>query len=345
MIDTVKFKIGVTDSIKDSIRWYGQEFESADRFYGFKTSYGIRDSILIAPYDTPITLFSSYEPDYFYLEGSLPKVLNGENVRLLYPTQLKEVLERIYQSLLKRYGAFMPIKTWEIQKLDMCYAWKYQEGNEAKKIDYLKRLDYLRKSKHIYKSSVMYVGRVFTLKFYLKEPEFLRKDYKKLLINHSVLAEQTKLLSKGVLRFEVELRKAQLNQLFGQRKLFYTDFLEDKIFFQTLNKYLDVLLKGTNSLMLDNYVLLERLESIYTKYKSKKLFPFAVFNSMADPIGKYYIDRFYSPSTIKRYSLDLHEVRTGISMKSKSYSGYDLAIPSDFVVNRDKPFSAGAEKV
>jgi len=81
MIDTIKFKIYLTDLMIDGVKSVGFETRTTDKFYGFTYDAKVSDQILIPPFDVPFTLLSSkYDPHTYYLEGSLPKQVYGENL-------------------------------------------------------------------------------------------------------------------------------------------------------------------------------------------------------------------------------------------------------------------------
>ena len=155
-----------------------------------------------------------YIPDETYLtfEFSVPKFWYGHNIHLLYNflpalQEFKKTIEKMYHLRLK------DVTDWQIWRLDICYAWRCPSQMVAQQIlDSMKHLHYPRKKPLITGTSITFKGRTYTVKFYLKLPEFRANDMKKLLkqgkrlewINH------LESLADGVLRYEATIRRQYL---------------------------------------------------------------------------------------------------------------------------------------
>lgn len=337
MIDTIKFKVPVTDKIEDAIRSVGYETKVVDKFYSFQESEKIMDQILVPPYQTPMTLRSSYLAQHYMLEGSMPKQLYGENVHLLYPSQLEEVLEKIYSFLLKRYGHFVHYEHWTLQRLDACYAWKLEPEVARRQIEFLKTLKYPRKGYHVYPTSVMWSSRVSTPKFYLKHPEFLIHGYRNLQkYEFTDLANKVLQESEGVLRYEVELHKPYLVRLFHKKESTYKD-INTNLIYECLNKHLSMLFGTENRQCVNSKILLDALEKSCDKKTTKILFSFHSLHSTGNPVEKNFIKEYTDPSTIKRRLNKLSELGVGPVVDDPEPSKFELSIPSPKVINSDKP--------
>lgn len=338
MIDTIKFKIPVTNKIIEAIKFYGFTSVRKDNFYGFKLSDKTMDQILIPPFDTPVSLMSTYQPEYYYLECSLPKVFFGENLDLLKPNLIPEVLKIIYQQLLKRYENFIHYDYWTIQRIDMCYEWKFESQQIAQNIlDFFKILRYPKKNYLEYKTSTMYSGKASTAKLYLKRSEFLREDYKKLMDNGNIdLANKTLIESEGVLRFEYEMRKAQILQNFDHKEITYKDIVDTEVYYKRLNTVLDALLGGLNREAMESKQVLTNLEATFDKARIKQLLIFYFVNYSKNPFGRYLVKKFFDQSTIHRYSKDLKRAKIGIPFEDDLLPKFDLAIPSIYEVGLSK---------
>lgn len=70
----------------------------------------------------------------------------------------------------------------------------------------------------------MWTGRTLSIKFYLKQNEY-KKHPPLLGIDSSVLE-----LSKGVLRFEITIRKQALVHLYGKKIILFNDLLSKNFF-------------------------------------------------------------------------------------------------------------------
>lgn len=152
-----------------------------------------------------------------FLEFSIPKFWIGHNVHLLYNwfnalKQLRKLLEEQFK--LKNMRLPDP-STWELLRLDCCYAWRFPSQEHAQAyLDNLKTLKFPYKSPTIRKTSISFgsPNSTYTIKVYLKLPEFETHDMKA-LIKEGASLEWVNYLqhrAEGVLRFEVTCRKQYL---------------------------------------------------------------------------------------------------------------------------------------
>lgn len=150
------------------------------------------------------------------LEFSIPKYWYGHNIRLLYGfvkalSHLKVALEQLFR-LQGRSKLPAPL-TWHLYRVDICYAWLFPSQTMAQEyLDSLKHLHYPRKRPIIYPTSVVFQGATYTLKFYLKHPEFRSHDLKELIKAKAALEwiNYLESLADGVLRCEATLRRQYL---------------------------------------------------------------------------------------------------------------------------------------
>lgn len=150
------------------------------------------------------------------LEFSIPKFWYGHNVHLLYGfldalRELKTCLEQGF-GLRKRAKLPDPLE-WQLYRVDLCYAWRLPSQSIAQQyLDSLKHIHYPRKRPVIYPTSIVFVGATYSLKFYLKYPEFRTHDMRELVKAKAALEWVNHLeeLSNGVLRCEATLRRKYL---------------------------------------------------------------------------------------------------------------------------------------
>lgn len=150
------------------------------------------------------------------LEFSVPKYWYGHNIHLLYRfvralDNLKAALEQLF-GLKGRTKIANPL-TWHLYRVDLCYAWRLPSQVAAQEyLDSLKHLHYPRKRPIIYPTSIVFQGATYTLKFYLKYPEFRTHDMKELVKAKAALEWINHLegLAEGVLRCEATLRRQYL---------------------------------------------------------------------------------------------------------------------------------------
>lgn len=181
MIDTTGWKIKVSPEQVNKIRRRSKEISKYDHDSDTSIFKFINDNIYVGSYNSSIILKCNDE-DEVYIEFSVPKQYLGNNVELLYPSQLEQALAGIHKSLVDRFGDFPHYMTWKLQRLDLCYSWRLASQDEAAEaLEILKTFDYPRKFKFLFPESVMWKGRAYSVKFYLKHPEFIRHDRKKLI--------------------------------------------------------------------------------------------------------------------------------------------------------------------
>lgn len=155
---------------------------------------------------------------FLTIEFSLPKFWYGHNIRLLYEIitpliHLKRLIE--HQFGLNR-NRLPDVEAWQVRRADVCYAWNLRSDQKLayQVLDSLKRLHFPRKKPVIRPESIFFGGSTYSVKFYLKLPEFKAHDRKALLKQHASLEwiDHLERIAAGVLRFEVLLRQRYLKR-------------------------------------------------------------------------------------------------------------------------------------
>lgn len=154
---------------------------------------------------------------FLTVELSLPKFWYGHNICLLYNFRdaiayLKQLLEKRFKLTRCRLAS---LDSWQVSRVDCCYAWKFPTQVMAQQVlESLKRLHYPRKKPHIHDTSITFAGATYTVKFYLKLPEFRNHDMKALIKEKASLEWVNHLEEKaaGVLRYEATLRPKYLGR-------------------------------------------------------------------------------------------------------------------------------------
>jgi hypothetical protein len=152
------------------------------------------------------------------LEFSVPKYWYGQNIRLLHDfipalKHLKQSLES--QFSLKSRACLPDVMIWEVARADICYGWQFPSQRMAQHfLDSLKRLHFPRKKPVIYPTAILFAGNTYSVKFYLKLPEFRSHDMKTLIKAKASLewVNYCESLAEGVLRYEVTLRQRWLKR-------------------------------------------------------------------------------------------------------------------------------------
>lgn len=162
--------------------------------------------------------FVDTDRTFLTLELSLPKFSYGHNIHLLYDfaaaiAKLKKLLEKWFN--LQTRAKLVDIGQWQVWRVDCCYAWRMPDQQVAQLVlDSLKHLHYPRKKPIVYPTSIVFGGRTYSVKFYLKLPEFKAHDRKALLKAKANMEWITHLENKadGVLRYEATLRRQYLQK-------------------------------------------------------------------------------------------------------------------------------------
>lgn len=152
------------------------------------------------------------------LEFSVPKYWYGHNIHLLYDfikplQQLKASLEA--QFSFKGKMRLPEVETWQVLRLDLCYTWRFRSQKLAQSfLDSLKHLHFPWKKPTIYPTALLFAGKTYSVKFYLKLPEFKSHDRKEMLKSNAALewVNHCEVIADGVLRFEATLRQKYLKR-------------------------------------------------------------------------------------------------------------------------------------
>lgn len=146
-----------------------------------------------------ILLYPDKSPNHIYIELSLPKAIFKNNILTPTREQYKQVVSEIHSTLSSKIGKIPPTTLWVIQRLDLAVQWQYEDATTLKSVlNVLKQFGDTNYPTGTYKSK--------TTKFYLKNPEYLKHDYKWLYAQDPKMADNLSKVSEGLLRFEVCLR-------------------------------------------------------------------------------------------------------------------------------------------
>lgn len=223
MIDTLKIGIPITQrqftkiqlQIIQDDRWQWAKIQTSTgeiKFHRYKGLANLDQQSFHREIFWDIPDHYKENETYIYIEFSVPKFWYGHNIHLLY--DFVKALKLLKQILEKQLNCrFADVLEWTLWRVDICYAWRCPTQVIAQQVlDSLKRLHYPRKKPTIYENSVLFTGATYSLKFYLKLPEFLAHD-RKILLKQKVLLEWINSLENkatGVLRCEATLRRKYL---------------------------------------------------------------------------------------------------------------------------------------
>ena len=337
MIDTIKFQFRVEMETYMRLKHHAMVYVRRDYVMRRDEIRYMQAKINIPSHDYHVTVSICDEVERkVTFECSLPKLCFGENVSLLYPSQLERALKYLWSFIAEIDVDFPSYEKWTIERLDLCYAWKFPNKEHAKAIlNHLKLLSYPRKNKSVYNTSVMFAGRQYTPKFYLKEHEFMRHDFNRLIKTHNFeFADKTADLSVGVLRFEVTARKYQLIHWFKKLDIYYTDILNQSKLESILNDCLNKILQNRTPVSMNDETIMQKLELKWGHTKGARLFAFYNTYYSDSPHRKAILEGGYNPSTIWRKKRDIADAGVGIRNDGLGFE-FNLSIPSDLVVNPD----------
>ena len=309
MIDTVKFSCVVSDETKRKIQASGQVRNKYDLETG-EIFYNIVQNSVEGSYSSSINVSFGeigYNTYKLYIEGSLHKVLMGQNAYNGF-YNLQQICKIMRELVVSAYNVELPkAEEFYVERIDIakCFDLETQENI----YEYLYMISFLsyprRKVLYIEKESVYVPGRTCTLKIYNKLLEFRKHDKNDLQklnmerndYEHDFNVDYFDILSfeykvQGFLRFELEIHKRMLVDLFGKNDIFMNEidysFLEKiwkgefmKLFSMKKEKYItdrlkvkDMLIneygKTTGNTLYDFYIRLTTEGESYLKHCSSK---------------------------------------------------------------------------
>jgi II/X family phage/plasmid replication protein len=327
MIDTIKFEISGIYKVYEKIAEKSMESNKIDNEKEEMIFRYFNKDIPMGVFNYSVNLFSR-DANIIYIEYSAPKIFYGHNVWLIDLYTVEEViLKKIHSNLEEYFEVELPhYSTWTLQRLDLCYAWKFptdQKANEA--LDLLRVLNYPRKKTLTYDTSITFRGSTYTVKFYLKGPEYLKKDYKRLREINEEYGDSLISDSKGLLRYEVTIRKKQLVNIFHKKKIYFSDINNQKLLIGIMNQYLKNLLKYSTTAVVEFQDLANKIKSKFPLRKARRLIEFHQMYYSDNPAKRNEIINNYSRATIWRYKRDLAQAEVGVFNQGKKIN-FDFSI-------------------
>lgn len=276
-----------------------------------------------------------------FIELSLPKFFNGQNVDLLYNYRcgIIDFITYIYQFFRVSPPDEQKIRDIEVSRIDFCYYYKFQSQIHA--LDFIRSFKYWsqhkRKRVHYYDTSVMFVGASYTLKFYMKYDEFQKHDKKEIIKNIASLMdlkddelksddikkdlkEYTDMISycdafsTGMVRSEFTVRKKKLNYdgIYTIGNLFDLDLI---VYYESLLQKMGVLKMGHTG-----------KNDTFNKLKhDKKLIQYV---ALVQTFGKEKVSEIYERTVVYKYEKMLAQLNIQLN-------DFDLLKEVDLSVRED----------
>lgn len=208
MIDTVKFKIFVDDDTwcrALTLVTISNEFKQPD---GTIVIHNCHFPVKLPSYDHNINilLYPSKSPNHIFVEFSLPKLIFKTNIISPTREQYKEAVNEVRETLQDFLQSKLPpTREWTVQRIDIAVQWQYKDQLTVENVlNVLKQFGDYNFDTTTYKNTYT--------KFYLKNQEFLKHDYK--LLVDRIYADQLEQMSRGLLRFEICLTGKTVENVF-----------------------------------------------------------------------------------------------------------------------------------
>lgn len=214
---------------------------------------------------------------YIEIEGSYHKIVKGYNSHDGY-YDLQFISKSLIEMVELTYNIELPeFDNWYLQRADIaiCYDLENQE-NVKSYINSLSRCQYPRRNAKFYYDESLYLsGTTTTLKIYNKMLEFKKHDIKKFTSADFDLLNYLKMID-GFIRFECEIKKKTLVNLFGQKHIKIVNVKYDnlkKIWSDEFMKLLKFVEKDLE-IVRSREDVKERLNKIFKPSKASRLYNF-----------------------------------------------------------------------
>ena len=269
MIDTVRVGIPISESQFASLK---NSLDSSDKWQWAQVQLSTDEKRFISrrgemQMDKPsfhrnifwqIPDFYKSEDTFLGFEFSVPKYWYGHNIYLLH--EFIKALEG-FKSLVESQLDFevADLNSWRLSRLDCCYAWRCLNQPTAEQmLNSLKFLRFPYKKPTIYPTALSFPGATYSVKFYLKLPEFIKNDRCTLLKQKVSLEEINHLedIATGVIRFETTLRRKYLHRNSIET---IADLVEQSVSSSTVDKFVEMKRVNDNAGLKDLSALVQSL--------------------------------------------------------------------------------------
>lgn len=321
MIDTIKFLVPINDiEVINEIRRNSIQIKKENLKTGL-VEFAIHTSkVEVGSYNRSINIriIDNKYSRGLLIELSIPKYAKGNNVEMILPSELPTILEKLSRQVATHLDTPLPhFSTWEIHRLDVCYNWIFNSSEQAKSVmDFLRQIDFPRKKKSTYDTSVMYVGGAYTVKFYLKGPEFRKHDFSDLKKVDYDWAVNLQIWADRIVRFEVEFKKDYLEDFFSREKVLVEHITDNEKIVETLSFFLkDKVLRYISKQNTSDAQIREILYRNFSKRKATSLFQFhKEYYKENSVIKNMMLAGGISSTTIWRNKRDLKKVGIGFDL-------------------------------
>lgn len=288
MIDTVKFSFPVKN-VKNDLLYKLQGFTLGEKTFECHKSH-----FNVGSYDYNINI--SVINNVCFIEYSVPKFTRGYNV-----DDNDVSFNHLYSSasgimaVLNNFFECPPVETWRVTKLDLCF--NYYSSDSQILMLKLQKLEIMRKKKYVYDTSVMFKGATYSLKYYLKQPEYKIHDMGRIMKKSPDLAEKLYKHAENIVRFEITLRDKALQRFFEIRPVLLKYLLTQQSC-EGIDTLVNQGLNRMHNIKMTNIDLKELLILKYGKNKGNRLYYFHV--AMTAQLSRKLLTSSVSRTTIYR---------------------------------------------
>jgi hypothetical protein len=333
MIDTIAFRVPVTPVQFERLVQRSKVYKCNDNYNNKRIYEFYRIDTPIGSYSRSINITFDIENE-IKVELSLPKYLHNHNINLINCDNFTSYLDRLHHDICKDISDIPSPMYWNFCRIDFCYAWRVLDDVKAiSLLNQFKVINFPRKHKKVYDTSVMWYGTNYSVKFYQKSEEFFHHDFKAMKEHSFDRAYELLQLSKGVVRFEITMRSAQLREEFKYQQgqpLLLTFLVDNAICIKILNKYLNkmaILREGYTNTYEEAY---QKLFSKYKTAKAIRLYQYLSIITSGNPTDEI-VAKLYPYRTAWDNKRQLFRAKVGI-IKSSVESNFSVTIPSEYGV-------------
>lgn len=336
MIDTIKFRILVNDKIWEKALTLFTKSNESKQEDGSFVIHNCYFPLNLPSYDRNLNvlLYPNKSENHIFVELSLPKFIFKTNIISPTRDQYKLLIDEAYLVLSDKLGLIPPPTSWLVQRLDLAVQWRYSDLNSAGDVlNVLKQFGDTNFDTTTYKN--------YTTKFYLKNPEYKKHDYKWLCGFDRVYADYIDDLSKGILRFEVCLKGKAVDTCFGSYSWTSIINASDSVFENILKSKLLKFYNYLEPVMMTPEEAFKILAKNYTQEMAIKLIGYMRIRDGNNPDKKKTLSVF-TPQQRSKWNRLLKLAKVGINAQTQVEMP---KIDKIIVWRRENPANAGASDV
>lgn len=340
MIDTVKIYCEIDKGTYDRIFNLSIVKSAIDRKSG-ELLYTISNAHLEGSYSSSLSVRVGTSSKYrlcstgccIEIEGSYHKIFRGYNSHNGF-YDLQFICIELIEIVCNYYNTDLPpIENWYLQRCDIALCFNLNSQDDVcKYINNLSSCNYSRRKVKFFSNETFYVsGTTTTLKIYNKLLEFKKHDMKKFINTDFDLISYISSI-KGFIRFECEIKKKLLKELYNNIHIKVIDVNYDELRKVWSDEFMKLYKITNNTLEIieEREEVLERLKKFYKPVQAVNIYNFFV---MCKTDGVENVKKRLSQATYYRNIKYLKDLNIDVSQK------YDI-IEQEASIIQFNPFTA-----